>query len=1140
MAGIIQSIPDLSTLVLSLASNPEGQVTALLQKVESLVAGDESSPVGEVFTAIAGLDSRLNIDWSGLSEQLPNTLAAIRNALPANTLSHVTSLGASYETARDFLENSALVKEVTSSGVSLREVALAVIADILTLFDGRLSDLTSNVVDPDILNALRAALSSLEDFETDFPAHSADFLPFVTSSLMGVAPDLLDAPLAHLNTSLSVFAPLERASLEANILPNQQAVISAHQDLVALIQSFDPADVNAYVQITARLDALESANDVMLTALGTLYQQLDTLISNHAWNDIFGLYADLLDTIAIDDIVSVDDIVDRMVEMLEDVLARMFMVFDVQDMEERIQLLGRSIRDAALGSPMGQIQSSVRGFLEDIRDEILAIPTEEIQALVLGLLTNITDQVNELGIGDIQDAVTDAFNEADTFITENINTALGDSIRTQLETFAADFQPAAVTDLMDELTAAISQLSSIMDNVETTLNSELSNLEDIADQLNDLSFEPISNEAISRIDEIKGRLATINPDALSDAEKLALKGALAVIEAIDLDGLINDQLKAGYHAAEREVITLLEQIEASLGRVRDRFLVFSPDGLLGPVNNALDQVESAIEDINGQLLLKALYDQLDALKSRLGEISPGGLLNPLQPAYDAFRSTLDQVSSDRLVQPLHAIYDRIDSLIDIVDITPLLNELDTRQKALFNDARTRIIDGLTSLDLPEPLNGFFGRIQPLLELMTDALFADPDTGLRQLDVEFRNRVNLGDLFAPLDDLFMRLIHLMQSIPPEDLTETMNAIRVSLGVGMHGLNPHNILGVLRGGYGRLADISPTLLLGVSFSLPAVKLAFEARAASAPGDLIDDREAVSARFDVVLSGVGPTVGGARMQQLMQQHGRALEALRTHINALDVSSVGENYARVRRNLDRLVPDFLQQSTPLTHADIIAGIYAMRPSERAQKFETVLSRLLRELDPLETSLESAINDMLLAVRETLMMVNPLSLNDSVTAIYDAIREKVRVIDPDDLKEAIDAVFAPLESLVDTVNPSNIKNLIDASFNKMVNGLTTNVRDVLDQLVGIINEQLRAIKDTLKSLMDAVRTALQDVTIGLEGILVQFDNLIFVEIFDRLRQVMENLGRSFDKELERVGNAFNQMLGAIPLDGGAGAGVSL
>jgi phage-related protein len=101
-------------------------------------------------------------------------------------------------------------------------------------------------------------------------------------------------------------------------------------------------------------------------------------------------------------------------------------------------------------------------------------------------------------------------------------------------------------------------------------------------------------------------------------------------------------------------------------------------------------------------------------------------------------------------------------------------------------------------------------------------------------------------------------------------------------------------------------------------------------------------------------------------------------------------------------------------------------------------------------------------------------------------------------------------------------------------------VRDVLDQLVGIINEQLRAIKDTLKSLMDAVRTALQDVTIGLEGILVQFDNLIFVEIFDRLRQVMENLGRSFDKELERVGNAFNQMLGAIPLDGGAGAGVSL
>ena len=55
------------------------------------------------------------------------------------------------------VQNSEVVKEVTSSGASLQDVALAVIADILTLFDGRLSEITSDLVNPDILGALQAA-----------------------------------------------------------------------------------------------------------------------------------------------------------------------------------------------------------------------------------------------------------------------------------------------------------------------------------------------------------------------------------------------------------------------------------------------------------------------------------------------------------------------------------------------------------------------------------------------------------------------------------------------------------------------------------------------------------------------------------------------------------------------------------------------------------------------------------------------------------------------------------------------------------------------------------------------------------------------------------------------------------------------
>src|SRR4029077_869323 len=103
-------------------------------------------------------------------------------------------------------------------------------------------------------------------------------------------------------------------------------------------------------------------------------------------------------------------------------------------------------------------------------------------------------------------------------------------------------------------------------------------------------------------------------------------------------------------------------------------------------------------------------------------------------------------------------------LIDRMDITPLLDELDRRQKALFADMRAKIIGAIDGVSLPEPLAGFFQAVKPALAAMTDAVFAHPDQEIRRVSVEIAQRFALSDLFAPLDRAFDTLVGLIESAP----------------------------------------------------------------------------------------------------------------------------------------------------------------------------------------------------------------------------------------------------------------------------------------------------------------------------------------------------------------------------------------
>src|SRR5947209_12833482 len=532
--------------------------------------------------------------------------------------------------------------------------------------------------------------------------------------------------------------------------------------------------------------------------------------------------------------------------------------------------------------------------------------------------------------------------------------------------------------------------------------------------------------------------------------------------------------------------------------------------------------------------MKPLYDKVDDLRKQLASVSPGSLLDPLEQPYQLIRSAVDKLNPDQIVAPIKSIYAEVNHLIDYVDITPLLNDLDQRQKDLFKRIRDAILSAMGGLSLPGPLGDFYNAMRPALEAMTDAIFQAPDTEIRRVTVDLAGRFQLSTLFAPLDKVFDQLIQMVGSIPQADLVSAMNAIRSGIGVGLEVIDPHRIMSALRAGQNQLANVSPAKLLSMPLYLPAIQAQFELNVAGVSVGLQASVAATRAKFSDVLKVLDRSDPGSLIAPLVTAHQSLEDALARHVNALDPMPAEEAYARLRQNLDQLLPAFLRQRTELTYTDIMSGLAAMRPSQKVGPIDALFNRFREHRQPIQAALDPAINGFFKAIRDTLMLLNPLSLKDAVADIYTAIRKKIEILDPVKLAaELHSSIFDPVVNALAAIDPAAIKQRLDAVFQSALNTLTTRVKDILDQIAGLLDAEMKKISAAVNSIIGNIEHAMADAVKLFQEIIDRVDKLVFTEILERLHKVVEKLGTSFNTELDRVRSAFDEMLNAIPLGGG-------
>jgi uncharacterized protein (DUF2267 family) len=1131
MPSLLSQLPDPKD-ILQIAASVQSTLNGTAASLGKMQGGGPGSPLASVAGVFEGLSANLSIDVSGLTQGFPSALKTMSSAIAPASVDFVRSIESGYQSTRGFLSDSAIVKEV-GEGRSLQEAALAIVQGALNAFDQRRAALGTNVIDASLLSSVRDAFTALNGFKTDFNAHRDEFLPFMSKNLLGVAPDFLRQPLESAGQAVSVVGSLDPASVQSSLGAPLSALGSKLRDMSTAIDGLNPADAAGYAAVRALVDQVEALTGALADAIDAVYATLRSAIDNHAWNTIFSTHRSLLETLSFEASLSASDVVNGIVQALEAVFARLQAMFGPGELAARIQALSKTIRDTFENSPLGEIRKSIRDFLVQIRQAIESVPTEKIQQAIDSMLGRIRQEIDSLGITQIAETIENGFQEAEQFINDNINEALRNQVTSSIESLLSNLQNLPIDTLVNNFNQLATQLDQVIQDIETALEDAFNQLSGALSQLEGLTFKPVGDSVVSEIDEIKAKLQTINPNSLSDAEKLAIRGAMAVLEAINLEDFIQSKVQSGFEQAKQALLGVVDQVTAVLGTLRDRVKAFEPKALVQELTSALEEAKRAVEQLSARALMKPFYDELQNLESRLSTLSPGSLLTPLEGPFQTVRSAVDKLNPDQLVAPLNAIYAQIDGLVDKVDVTPLLEDLDRRQKELFQTVRNQILSAFDSLSLPEPLAGFFTSLRPALEAITGAFFDDPSTEVRRISTDFASRFKISSLFAPLDRAFDELVGMLGSVPEAALVDALNGVRTTISVGLDVIDPGRIVNVLRAAQGQLASLAPPVQFAMALRLPSFQASFELKVEGAPVSMAGQISATRARFETAAAAMS-----ARLAPLTTGHQSLVTSLRSRINSLDLAGSEAAYGRVKRSLHQVVPEFLFNPQPLTHREIMDGIRSLRPSSLADPVDKVFDRFLAHLKPMQAALDGAINEFFSAIHQTLGLINPLSLKDAVADIYTAIREKLQIIDPVRLAaELHTAIFDPLVSALSAIDPAALRNRLDAAFQSVVTTLSTNVRAILDQIVAAVDQQFQNIREAVATVVTRITDALNQAAEVFQDIVDRLEQIVFAELLERLRRIIETLGVSFEKELGRVRSAFDAMLNAIPLGGASETG---
>jgi hypothetical protein len=740
----------------------------------------------------------------------------------------------------------------------------------------------------------------------------------------------------------------------------------------------------------------------------------------------------------------------------------------------------RHLDFSAIQQPLQQASETSRNAVETLEQSLGEVVVRvralfsEVEAAIAkidtaALIDEVKAAIQRLG-DELRQLITKLFQPVKAAIT---------AIVQAIESGINAFDPAQIVDALREV---IDNISGVLTDPEIAgaANEIRSAIDTAAKQIEQLSFTPITDTVVAAIDEVTKALESIDTSKLNVMAQGALQAAVAILppDLTPITGPVTVEFDALVDAGP---VPLVNAVKAQPALLLNKVKSFEPGALVGEsLSKPYQALLKQMDTFQPSKLLSPVDQELNRLKTRIrNEASPGKALKALEQPFQRLMTAFQALSPDQLVAPID---DKIRSSVnDLVTALPADEILDEVDKALKTVEDVVHLTGKIAA-LFSKLHAFFEGIAnagPQVQSWLDAILAKIDS----MDA------------GPLAEHFTNLSAALDATKAALLGQSLHGGTDPLSAKLDSVTVGKRLNALVQAH---ANFPRAALLALPDS-PEKAAITAVLARIRPID--SDFTAPYRALVDLRSGIGDTV--SRFDALMAGWDARYHAADGTLASLKV-------------------------TDATGADLKSWIQdALKP-----QFVDPVVWLLQILEPVGAPfgavaavMDSAASKLQAKLEELLLGPNSLG------GIRDALRtliDRIRGFNLQFLRDSLNEVFDQLTGKIAALNPANLAGAIDVEFDGVLQ--TISLAQILPQdQVAALDASYQALIDKLKQ-RDPGKLVIDVVQPQFEAkVLPLLEALDLTKVFEALLGTLEKLKGQLSGELDRVNQAYKEMLGAVP-----------
>jgi hypothetical protein len=930
------------------------------------------------------------------------------------------------------------------------------------------------IIDP--LNTLTAWNAFTSDQIRD---HLAQSVQDLAAFIHGTAPGVVSALASDLAATAG---QLETTAL-AQVADGLTARLG---ELAAAVNGADLSGTAAAVaEINARLDSYADLRSTMHSGLLSVLPSLNARLGALA-DDVTGEMGHLVSVLRPNP--SIGALVDVLPEAGGDLGDAGAIGEQLQPLSDWIEALADLLDVQAIQEPLSSAAETMRTAVSGLEQDLVQVTVQ-----VRAMFAEVESLLDEIDTEALVDQVRDALDSFEATLSEQIRSLFEparDAIAQVISSIDGQIDAFSPDDVIDALRQVMASVTSVFEDpaVVSAIGDVRDTLEQAQQQLEQLSFAPLTDQVIAGMEEISAALSSIDASDLDAMLQAALQAALAILPD-DVRPLTDPLIDEFGGLIESGPVPLLQQVQAQPEKLLDAVRAFEPAALIGDaLSKPYEDLLSQMQAFKPSRLLDPVNDELEKLKQRLAsEASPGELLAALEPPFNELLSHFDQFKPGDVVQPLNdAISHTIDGILDVLPVDEILGQVD----AVLGSVQEVV-------DFGENLASMFAKIEQIL-----AGLADSENQLTNWMDAILDKVEaIGDL-SPVETAFAALAAALDETRAAALAALFDGAAAPLSSALETLDPGTRHTGLIQAYSRFP-----------------RSALESLPDSA------EKTAIIAALDR-FNPLDPDFG--RPYQALLGYGTALSQAGTDLQAVLVDWDGRYHAG-----DGTLAGF--RVTGVTAAQIRTWLQEEMSASFLEPLKSALARL--ELStPLLDAVFTQITNLVTTLQGKIsaLLLGPGSLGD-IRGAFDDLVQDLRDFNLDFLTESLEGIFDQVRAKVDAINPANLKGAIDDLFEGMLGQISLDLiipagdLETLDSSFDALIGKLEAL-DPEKLVVEVVQPEYEETIVPL---IDTFDLTGLLEtIIERLRSLDEEL----KEEMERVNEAFRAMKGSVPAMSAAAA----